>query len=205
VTHLTAAAAATDTPQDGFADKVFESTACFRAVLDAMSSPALPIALPVFPARPAGLSSTAVALLLTLADMDTPVWLGPGCDRPEARSYLRFHTGCPIAREPSEAAFAILPAAADPRALDGLPLGTAEYPDRSATVILLSGGLVAGAGPVFSGPGIDRPRAFDLADAHPDLWPRIARNQALFPRGLDWIFAGATDIAALPRSTEIGS
>jgi len=204
VTLLTAAAAATDTPQDGFADKVFESTACFRAVLDAMSSPALPIALPVFPASPAGLTSSAVAILLTLADMDTPVWLAPDCDRPETRSYLRFHTGCPVARDPSEAAFAVLPAASDPGALDGLPLGTAEYPDRSATVVLQSAGLIAGSGPVFSGPGIDRPRAVDLVDAHPDLWPRIARNQALFPRGLDWILAGAAEIAALPRSTEVG-
>ncbi|MCF8468527.1 MAG: phosphonate C-P lyase system protein PhnH [Sneathiella sp.] len=187
----------------GFNDKVMDATACFRAVLDAMSRPASLQALPVSLAAPRGLQAGTVAVLLTLADMDTPVWLAPECDTPEARAHLRFHVGCPIIDGPAQAVFAVMSVDRDLSVTGELALGSAEYPDRSATVILESEGLIDGEGPIFSGPGFKEPRRFCVEEQPAALWSHIAANQALFPRGLDWIFTSPTHLAALPRTTRI--
>ena len=187
----------------GFEDKVFGATASFRAVLEAMSRPAEVLPLPLIPEAPAGLQAGSVAVLLTLADVDTPVWLAPECDTPQARGHLRFHTGCPIAASPSQAAFAVMSVASDLSASNAMPVGSPEYPDRSTTVILESGALIADSGPRFSGPGIKDFHRFDVARASRALWPLVAANWTLFPRGLDWIFTSPTHLAALPRTTEV--
>jgi len=187
----------------GFEDKVIDATAIFRAVLEAMSQPAKILPLPLVSEAPVGLQPGSVAVLLTLADMDTPVWLAPRCDTPQARAHLRFHAGCPIVETPSQAAFAVMSVTSDLSAIDAMPAGSAEYPDRSATVVLESDALVADSGPWFSGPGIKDRRRFDAARAAADLWLRVATNHTLFPRGLDWIFTSPTHLAALPRTTEV--
>ena len=158
----------------GFENNVLDATACFRVVLDAMARPAKIHSLPVSISPPRGLNVGTVAVLLTLGDMDTPVWLAPECDTAEARAYLRFHA-----------------------------LGSAEYPDRSATVILESERLIEGEGPLFSGPGFDAPRRFCVEEQPASLWSHVSANQALFPRGLDWILTSDSQLAALPRSTKV--
>ena len=57
---------------------------------------------------PAGMSPAMVALLLTLVDVDTPLWLPAGVDD-EVRAFLRFHCGCSMVDQPGEARFAALP------------------------------------------------------------------------------------------------
>jgi len=188
---------------NGFEDRVLDATACFGAVLDAMSRPARVLRLPVIPETPAGLLAGSVTVLLTLADMDTPVWLAPECDTPEARAHLRFHAGCPVVEKPSDAAFAVMSVTCDLSAIDAMPVGTAEYPDRSATVILQSDGLIASIGPIFSGPGIENQHQFDVIHASQMLWPQVAANADLFPRGLDWIFTSPSQLAAVPRTTKV--
>ncbi len=190
-------------PMKGFEDQVLDATACFGIILEAISRPARVRRLPVIPQAPEGLSGGSVAVLLTLADMDTPVWLAPECDTPKARAHLRFHVGCPIVDVPSDAVFAVLPVTGELGAIDAMPVGSAEYPDRSATVILQGDGFIADAGPIFSGPGINGRRQFDVMDRTPALWPRVAANNRLFPCGVDWIFTAPGDLAALPRTTEV--
>ena len=187
----------------GFENSVLDATACFRVVLDAMSRPAKIHSLPVSISPPRGLSVGTVAVLLTLGDMDTPVWLAPECDTAEARAYLRFHAGCPILDDPEQAVFAVVSVERDLSITEELSLGSAEYPDRSATVILESEGLIEGEGPLFSGPGFDKPRRFCVEEQPASLWSRVAINQTLFPRGLDWIFTSDSQLAALPRSTKV--
>ena len=51
---------------------------------------------------PAGMSPAMVALLLTLVDVDTPLWLPAGVDD-EVRAFLRFHCGCSMVDQPGEA------------------------------------------------------------------------------------------------------
>ena len=61
----------------GFADPVFDSQATFRAALDALARPGRVAALPPVLTPPAPLNPATAALCLTLADLDTPLWLDP--------------------------------------------------------------------------------------------------------------------------------
>src|SRR5215469_12549444 len=99
-----AAALAATSP--GFAAPGLDAQAVFRAALTALSEPGRVIDLPVvldagLPAGPA-----ALALLLALADADTPLWL----DRRAGATagFLAFHTGAPIIAEPRAARFALI-------------------------------------------------------------------------------------------------
>ncbi|GAB6051922.1 phosphonate C-P lyase system protein PhnH [Magnetospira thiophila] len=194
----------TETPiAAGFDSPVFGATACFRVILDALSRPATLRRLPLDLDAPAGLRPGTVAVLLTLADHDTPVWLAPGCDTAEARAYLRFHVGCPMIDTPSRATFAVLTPNDDLSALDALPLGTSDYPDRSATVILQAETLAEDDGPTFTGPGIEIRHRLQVLPTPDGLWTRVAANHALFPCGLDWLFTTDTHLAAVPRSSAL--
>jgi alpha-D-ribose 1-methylphosphonate 5-triphosphate synthase subunit PhnH len=77
----------------GFADPVMDAQLCFRSVLDAMARPGQVHAVQgVSP--PAPLCVAAGAVLLTLADHETPLWLDPGAAR--ATAWIAFHTGAPV-------------------------------------------------------------------------------------------------------------
>lgn len=189
----------------GFDHPVFDATATFRCVLNAMSRPASVQDLPVIPQAPAAASPATAALLLTLADMDTAVWIAPDLETAALRSFLHFHSGCPITETPEMAVFALLGRNSDFAVIEQFAIGTAEYPDRSATVIVDCDGLNAGTGQQFTGPGIKGSAAFDIADFPSAIWHLIDRNQSLFPLGLDWIFAAGSQMAALPRTSKRGS
>ena len=175
---------AVETPlKPGFEDKVFDATAGFRAVLKAMSRPAEVLPLPVIPEAPAGLRAGSPAGAVVFDGGHEGGHVGGG--------------------DPLVVRFAVMSVASDLSAVDAMPVGSAEYPDRSATLILESDALVAGKGPSFSGPGIKDRRRFDVALAAATLWSRVAANRTLFPRGLDWIFTSHSQIAALPRTTKV--
>jgi alpha-D-ribose 1-methylphosphonate 5-triphosphate synthase subunit PhnH len=176
----------------GFAEPVLAAQSTFRAVLDAI-------------ARPGSVQRRgAAAIALTLADHDTPVWLGANLAAHEdVAAWLRFHCGCGLVTEPARAAFAFAGSAADLPDLAAFNLGTADYPDRSTTVILQVRTLRADGGLVLTGPGI-RERARLLADPlPPDVVARLAQNRALFPRGIDLVLATDDAVAALPRSIRV--
>ncbi|WP_068408153.1 phosphonate C-P lyase system protein PhnH [Labrenzia sp. OB1] len=193
----------------GFHDPVHDAQACFRAVMNAMARPGTRQSLDIAGLTPpAPLTSVAAALALTLLDYDTPVWLDKPLMASEAvKAFLRFHTGAPIVNEPVEAAFALVANPGQMIPLASFNQGSAEYPDRSATVILLGQGFGAArtATPAvtLTGPGIQDSTAFPVGPVPPVFWEQVAANSRQFPRGIDLIFAGAAEIAALPRSTRI--
>ncbi len=85
------------------------------------------------------------------------------------------------------------------------PQGTAEYPDRSATLILqvqsLDGG---GPGLVLDRPGNKWTGAHRAAARFPtDFVARMRANRALFPRGIDLFLVAGNRIVGLPRSTRV--
>lgn len=190
--------------QPGFADPVLESQSVFRAMLNAMARPGqcqdIAPALDV----PAPLRPLAAAVCLTLLDVDTALWLdGPARDSEALRRFLAFHCGCPLIGDPAEAAFALI---ADPPAMPPLAAfgqGSAEYPDRSTTLVLQVDTLNEAAGPVLRGPGIEDSRRFDADPLPPGFWAQARANRAGFPRGVDIFFAAPGQLAALPRSTRL--
>ncbi len=183
----------------GFSDPVADAQACFRALLDAMSRPGLPRRVPAKLLPPAPLVPAAAAVLLTLADAATPVWADAGAD---AAAWLAFHTGCPPATSPGDAAFVL--ACGGPPALDALMQGTDEEPHRSATLIVQVTALESGRDEWrLSGPGIETTHRLRVSGLPEGFAARWAANRAAFPRGVDLILCAGRDVAALPRTTAI--
>lgn len=176
----------------GFSDPARDGARAFRGILDAMARPGRIVA--VEGAHAPGLSSAAAAVALTLCDADVPVHLaGPAT---EASDWLAFHCGAPAVGKP-ECLFAIGPwDALAP--LDSYRIGTPEYPDRSATLVVEMAALTS-EGPTLTGPGIDGTAALSLPDAE-----ALRRNAARFPLGLDLMLCCGDRLACLPRSTRIG-
>ncbi len=178
----------------GFMDPAIQSAHAFRSVMEAMARPGtmheISGAVPPTPLSPA-----AGAVLLTLCDTETPVFLAGALDCNAVRSWLAFHTGAPLAG-PSHCMFAV-GAWSDLGPLNAYPIGTSEYPDRSATLIVECPEIIA-SGAILTGPGIKDKAALSL----PEL-EAFQHNRMLFPLGLDFIFTNGNRLAALPRTTEV--
>lgn len=187
----------------GFSDPVAEAQGVFRAVLEAMSRPGTIIAPPLSLAAPAPLSPLTTALLLTLADMDTPVWLDGAAARPAVVEHLGFHCGCPLVAEPGHAAFAVVIDGAAMPPLSAFAAGTDADPDRGATLIIQVARLVADGGWRLSGPGIKGGSSLGAGPLPPGFAAWMAANHAGFPRGIDIILSGPEALACLPRSTRL--
>ncbi len=178
----------------GFADAPIDAAHAFRAALEVMARPGR-IERLTGAEPPAPLSTAAGTLLLTLCDPQTPVHLAGAADTEAVRGWLAFHTGAPLATA-GDCAFAVgrWP---DLAPLDRFAIGTAEYPDRSATLIVECDGL-SPSGTRLTGPGIETEAALSLPEVAP-----LQANAALFPLGLDFFFSAGDRVAALPRTTKL--
>jgi alpha-D-ribose 1-methylphosphonate 5-triphosphate synthase subunit PhnH len=183
-----------------FAEPVFESQAAFRAILRAMASPGEIVAAGVGLEPPAPLAPAAAAALLTLADFETPLWIAPSFAGSGVEAYLRFHTGAALAATPENAAFALADAGDDALDLERFSRGTAEYPDRSTTLVLQVRRLAAGAGLRLVGPGVRGASELQVEPLPADFLAQWQVNHAGFPLGIDLILAAGSRLAALPRS-----
>jgi len=177
----------------GFGDAPQEAACAFRKVLGALARPGR-IETVAGAAPPPPVSVAAGVVLLTLCDPDTPLHLGPSRDQAAVRDWIRFHTGAPLVSA-REAMFALGTWAE--LNLDDFPIGTPEYPDRSATLIVECDTL-SGAGASLRGPGIETTHTLSLPEID-----AFQRNAALYPLGLDFLFTSADRIAGLPRSTRV--
>jgi alpha-D-ribose 1-methylphosphonate 5-triphosphate synthase subunit PhnH len=182
----------------GFADPVLDAQRCFRAVLEAMSRPGRVLRAGAGLAPPAPLCPAAGAVLLTLADADTPLWLDAGA---AVESWARFHCGCPVVAEPGAALFAL--ACGAPPPLAALEAGTDEDPHRSATLILQVTALEPGAVWRLTGPGIEREHRLRVEGLPAGFLAAWRANRARFPRGVDVILCAGERLAALPRTVAI--
>jgi alpha-D-ribose 1-methylphosphonate 5-triphosphate synthase subunit PhnH len=178
--------------QGGFADPARDAARAFRAAMEAIARPGT-IQVMTGCSAPAPLSGAAATLLATLCDTETPLHLAGACDTGEVRDWVQFHLGAPLVGR-AEAMFAVgawealLP-------LDDYAVGTAQYPDRSATLIVEMVAL-SHHGVTLTGPGIAQTAQLSLPAGL--LAARIAR----FPLGLDFILACGDRVAALPRTTK---
>lgn len=186
----------------GFADPVSDAQLVFKAVMRAMARPALQIPLDVGLRPPAPLSPEAAAILLAVADYETPLWLDEPLRRSSVLQFLSFHTGARIVQEAGEAHFALASRPDTMPALSALRQGTPEYPDRSATLLVQVAGL-SDKGLELEGPGIKQRVGFAFAGMQKQLPGELRQNRAQFPCGVDLIFASTGAIAALPRSVRL--
>ena len=187
----------------GLAEPVLGSQQIFRAVLDAMAHPGRIVSVPPPLETPPPLWPATASVCLTLVDGETPVWLDAPARRADVHQYLRFHCGCPIAAEPTDARFAVVADPSEMLSLDAFDPGSDEYPDRSATVIVQVEELRANGALRFTGPGIEGETRLDVRRLSEAFWESVHRNHALFPRGVDLILAAGSTMVALPRSTRV--
>ena len=178
----------------GFTQAPQQSARAFRAALDALSRPGT-ITTVEGAAPPSPLSTAAGVLILTLCDGTTPVHLGPSLDLPALRDWITFHTGAPLTTA-DRAAFAI-GSWVDLLPVTRFAIGTPDYPDRAATLIVEMPDLRHDTHRL-TGPGI-------ATNAHLSLPDTVAfqTNRNLFPQGFDTYLTCGNRLAALPRSTKV--
>jgi alpha-D-ribose 1-methylphosphonate 5-triphosphate synthase subunit PhnH len=178
----------------GFAKPPQDAARAFRAAMNVMARPGV-IEQVEGAEPPSPMSVAAGVLALTLLDGETPVYLAGAMDCAEVRDWITFHTGAPlVGRE--FCAFAIGDWS-DLVPLTGYRVGSAEYPDRSATLIVEMPTLVA-KGAVLHGPGIKNAAQLGLPEDFAQH-----RHATQFPLGLDFFFTCKNMLAALPRSTKL--
>lgn len=178
----------------GFENAPVESARAFRAALSAMARPGTVEEVSGATA-PAPVSPAAAALLLTLCDKETPLYLAPGHDGQAVRDWVAFHIGAPLVM-PGEAMFALGRWDAL-GALAAFPVGTSEYPDRSTTLIVELDEL-AQEGARLTGPGIETEARLSLPEVR-----AFQANRIAFPLGCDFYFTAGARLAALPRTTRV--
>jgi len=187
----------TDIDLPGFADPVRDAQATFRAVLAAMAAPGSVHELEDGLRAPAPLAPASAAMLLTLVDFDTPLWLDNAAL--PARDWAVFHTGAPLSQAP-HARFALALGCPD---FTQFPSGNDEAPEESCTLILQVRALGTGVAYRLQGPGLREATELRADGLPDDFAARWAANHALFPRGIDIILCAGNRIAALPRSVRL--
>lgn len=182
-----------------FNHPVADAQRAFRRILKAMSEPGVMVALPLTQGW-GDLSPAATAVLLTLVDQESALWLDGTVDNELLRNNLRFHTGVPIVSE-RDAPFALTHASANPdpayfAAVDNLS------PEKSTTLIVEVPALNGGLTLRLSGPGLRESRA--IAPQLPEAILHYLRERPHpFPQGVDLIFTCGETMMALPRTTDV--
>ncbi|MEW7009259.1 phosphonate C-P lyase system protein PhnH [Lentilitoribacter sp. EG35] len=184
----------TNSLEGGFVDAPVESAQAFRKIMNVMARPGLIEDLAVA-APPQPLSPAMGTLLLTLCDGQTSIFLAGEYDSAAVREWITFHCNAQFA-DAATCMFAIgnwsslLP-------IDQYSIGTSQYPDRSATLIVEMDELTS-HGQELSGPGIETVKHLSLPDTD-----AFQKNALLFPLGLDFYFTCGAKIAALPRTAKV--
>lgn len=184
-----------------FAEPVRDAQRTFRRIMTAMAEPGSVVAIDATHGAPAVIGPAMAAVLLTLCDYETPVWLDDHLTAGGVDAYARFHCGTPICALPKDSLFAFV---SGPRALPDLGAfaqGSLEYPDRSTTVVIAVDSLVEGEGLLLTGPGIATVAQLQITPMPAGLPDQLAANRARYPRGVDLILCAGRHLAALPRST----
>lgn len=192
----------------GFAAPGFASQAVFRRALEALSRPGRCQA--VTPqdtgalAPPAGMSLALAALLLTLLDGETTLWLSPSLDAGLVRSWLGFHTGVLLVSRPEDAAhLAARGGELDLALWHRIGRGSDERPQDGATLFVEVEALDEGPGLSLSGPGIASRASLAVEGIAPEVWAARAADHARYPLGADLLLCHGERFAGLPRSTRL--
>jgi alpha-D-ribose 1-methylphosphonate 5-triphosphate synthase subunit PhnH len=181
----------------GFADPVHDSQRCFRAILDAMSHPGR-LARVTGVTAPFPLGAAAGAVVLTLVDHETPLWLDP--EAGSSRSWIEFHCGAPVVTDTAACRFAVALSLPDLARFDS---GSHEEPETSATIVCHVESFDSGTVYRLSGPGLREPELLTVKGLPRNFVSVWRRNHDSFPRGIDLILCAGDRLTALPRTVMI--
>jgi len=187
-------------------EPVRDTQVTFRVLLSAMARPGTIMQLPVA-TQGAPLNPWVVAALLTLLDHEVALAVEPFAGADSIERFVRQRTATAHAT-PERADFVV---ASWDRLDNSLPLrlrqGTLEYPNDSATLIVLVPPL-DGSDPSrlrleLAGPGVPAGHQVRIGGLSPALF--AARDEAAeYPCGIDLLLIDPTgQLVALPRSTAI--
>lgn len=190
----------------GLQDSVHDSQFAFRQVLDALARPGqirhIGAALPGV-----ALGGAMARLLLSLTDDETTVhWHASGpddADNYSLQTWLRFHTGAPVAPLSSTASFVVVTQPLRAPALDSCAQGSPESPEFSSTVLMELPSLGDGPALEWRGPGIQDVQRVRLSGLPDAFWAQWQANHVAFPLGVDLIFTCAEHALGLPRTTRV--
>jgi len=182
-----------------FTHPVADSQQAFRRLLKAMSEPGIIVSLPHVPGW-GDLSPAATAVLLTLVDQDSALWLDERVDSDIVRNNLRFHTGVAIVAE-RDVPFAMSHAATNPDPMQ-FAAGDNLAPEKSTTLIVELPAMNGGAALHLSGPGLREPRVV-VPQLPPAVLTYLQSRPHPFPQGIDLIFTCGEALMALPRTTHV--
>lgn len=200
--HTLTAPAASRGLLPGFTDPVNDAQTTFRMALQAMAHPGRVHQIVAATGVPAGLSPAMTAMLLTLVDVDTPLWL-PRDVSADVLAFLRFHCACPIVPSPALARFAAVPAGFEVPALSACHLGDPAYPDLSTTLLIDVASLSAGDTVNLTGPGIQTRQTLSVTGLPDGFWREWRLNHQRFPLGVDVFLTQERRICGLPRTTRV--
>ena len=190
--------------QPGFKDPVHEAQNVFRTLLHVMSHPGELQKVDTFNQNDLPLNPVMAATALTLLDYETPYWLSESLNHDEISSYITFHTGASKVTDSKDAAFIFVGEIPELPAMNQICLGTPDYPDKSASIIINTNSFETGKKVQLSGPGIETTCQFQVQGLQEDFWSIAQENHKQYPLGVDFIFCSTQgEIAALPRSTKM--
>lgn len=184
-----------------FAEPVRDAQRTFRQIMTAMAQPGTVVAIDAVHGAPPAIGPAMAAVLLTLCDYETPIWLDEPLTAGGVDAYARFHCGTPICASHADAAFAFVSSTRLLPELASFAQGTLEYPDRSTTIVIAVDSLVVGDGLLLTGPGIATVAQLRVSPMPAGLPDQLAVNRGRYPRGVDLILCAGRQLAALPRST----
>lgn len=187
----------------GFADPVFDAQAVFRAALEALSYPGRVVQISRELAAPSPLDPASGALALALLDFETPLWLDEAARTGAAPGWLGFHTGAPTVAAPEEARFALAALGEALPPLDAFAQGDAEYPDRSATLILQVPSFDRGLRRIWRGPGIREIVPVGVDGLPARFWAERELSHEIYPAGVDVFFTCGMALLGLPRTIRV--
>ncbi len=189
--------------QPGFSDPARDSQKVFRVLMDAIARPGTIAKTLVAPQPPAGLSGAAGAIGLSLFDFETRVWLDDKLRSDAVVNWLRFHCGCPLTTDPSQAQFALIGEMASAPPLSAFMQGDPRYPDQSTTLIFEVPALTGGLPVEIAGPGIRDTASISPVGPTAEFWAAAQDNHDQFQCGVDLIFTAGDSLFGLPRSSSI--
>ena len=194
----------------GFADSTAQSQVVFRCALDALARPGTSVGIPAasLVSPSSGICASAASVLLALLDQDCTLWLSPTLANGPAAAWLRFHTGCQIEADCSQADFVWAASFAELPPLDQLKKGSAEYPDQSATcmvdVTAWRAAAAAEAGAIsLRGPGVRDALTLAVDGLDANFVQQHHAMQEHAPCGVDMFFCAGDAVLGFPRSVRL--